>query len=148
MTTDTIDTTTESIYDQTEYGRDLQISSTGHKLIQELQDLPSGVFADADMKEVYVIAVTYGYYTDRIADEEATGSRGFVARKALSDDQVTVMEAAAVGHEETPMVLSDQELTATIAQRYALGGLEALLEQAKAADNPRAELISEMNAAR
>lgn len=148
MTTDTTDTMIEPTYDHTEYGRDLQISSEGHGWIQEIQDLPSGIFADADMKEVYVLAVAYGYHNDRIADEDTTGSRGVVARKALSDDQVAVMEAVAVAHEDTPMVLNDQELTATIAQRYALGGLEALLEQAEAANEPRDELISEVKAAR
>lgn len=142
------DTNTEHDYEITEYRRDLQISSAGRKKIQELQDVPNTIFTDADMKEVYVMAAAYGFQNDRISDVDAVGSREIVRRKALSDDQIDVMEAIAVAHEGTPMVLNDQQLAAKIAQRYALGGLDALLEHFEDADKPREELISEVKVAR
>lgn len=142
------DTTIEADYEESEYSRDLQISSAGHEKIQKLKDLPGSTFADADMKEVYVMAAAYGFQHDRIAAADATGSRGVVGRKALSDDQVAVMEAIAVDYEGSPMVLKDQETVATIAQRFALGGLDALIDHYETADKPREELISEIAVAR
>jgi hypothetical protein len=142
------DTTTTTIdYEQTEYSRDLQISSEGRTMIQDLQDHPHSVFEDTTMKEVYVMAAAYGFNTDQCATQDETGAREIVARKALSDDQVAILEAIAVDHEGTAMVLNDQQLAAEIAQRYALGGLQALLDHFDNADNPREELISEVNAA-
>ena len=140
--------TIEHDYERTEYSRDLQISTEGHENIQILKDIPGSPFADADMKEVYVMAAAYGYRNDHIAPEDATGSREFVQRKALSDEQVSVMEAIAIAHEGTPMVLKDEQLVGSLVQRYALGGIEALIDHCKTADKPRDELLSEVKAAR
>lgn len=148
MTTDMTDDTTDFKYEQTEYSRDLQISSEGRSQIQELQAKADSVFAEADMKQVFVMAAAYGFRNDRLAPADTTGSREIVARKALSDDQVAVLEAIAVAHEGTPRVLNDQQLAAEIAQRYALGGLNGLLDHYESADDPREELISEVNAAK
>lgn len=139
---------TTSTYDQTEYSRDLSISASGHDNINELQDLPGSPFADTDMKDIYVLATAYGYRKDRLADADATGSVALVQRKTLSEEQEAVMEAIAIAHEDSPMVLKDQKRIAAIAQRYALGGLEALIEHCQDADSPREEFISEISAAR
>lgn len=142
------DDTTAPTYDQTEYSRDLSISSTGHDNINELQDLPGSPFADTDMKDIYALAAAYGYRKSRLADVDATGSVALVQRKTLSAEQVAVMEAIAVAHDDSPLVLKDENRVASIAQRYALGGLEALIEHCKDADSPREEFISEITAAR
>jgi hypothetical protein len=135
-------------YEDTEYSRDLTISSSGRENIKDLQDLPGSPFSEATMKDVYVLAVAYGYRHDRLASESETGSMALVQRETLSEDQVALMEAVAVAHEGTPQVLQDQSELATLAQRYALGGLEAMLERYDGADSFRDEFISEVTAAR
>jgi hypothetical protein len=141
--TDTIHTPT---YEETDYARDLKISPDGRETLDKLQDEPGTPFSDTDLKDLYVLAASYGYRNNRIADADATGSSALVQRETLSDEQESVMEAIAVAHEGTPMVLQDQQRVATIAQRYALGGLDALLEFAQDADNFQSEFTSEITA--
>ncbi|WP_136591482.1 hypothetical protein [Salinigranum halophilum] len=139
---------TATTYEPTEYSRDLNVSSEGRTRLDDLRDLPGSPFANADMKDVYVLAVSYGYQKGRIADPDATGSIALVQRKTLSDEQVAAMEAIAIAHEGTPLVLNDQKRVAKIAQRYMLGGIEALIEHCETADEPRSEFISQIIAAR
>lgn len=145
--TESTDTTPDE-YESTDYRRDLQVSAEGRTKIGQLQDVPNSPFSDADMKDIYVFAVAYGYNEGCKVAAEETGSTALVQRKTLSDEQVATMEAVAAASEGTPEVLEDQKQIATIAQQYMLGGVDALIDRCKAADSPRDELISEAVAAR
>lgn len=134
-------------YEHEEYARDLKISSEGREKLTKLQDLPGSPFSDTDLKDLYVLAVAYGYQKDQVASIDATGSRALVQRKQLSDYQEVTMEAIAVDYEGSPLVLNDKKKVAEISQRHALGGLTALIEWCKDADNHNDEFLSMVRAA-
>lgn len=88
--------------------------------------LGDSVFSGKGNKDVFMMALVVGYYHK--ARVELTNREGFVRVEYLKDKDRSIMKAVAVAETGSLDVLVDKKQVHIIAEEYAAGGMELLID--------------------
>lgn len=99
------------------------------KAIQQFQNLKKekdSLLFNRSAKEVFIMSMTMGFYNDnKIALES---KKEFVRIEYLNDKEKSLIKAIAVCDEENIDVLLDKKKVYSIAEEYAAGGIQHLVD--------------------
>ena len=99
------------------------------KAIQQFQNLKKekdSLLFNRSAKEVFIMSMTMGFYNDnKIALES---KKEFVRIEYLNDKEKSLIKAIAVRDEENIDVLLDKKKVYSIAEEYAAGGIQHLID--------------------
>lgn len=95
---------------------------------EELKEDP--IFSELQNKDLFLIALTVGYKEKKRKQIDKKDPKGFVRTEYLGPEDWMIVKSVAID-EESEEVLNKPEIVIQIAEEYAHGGLEFLLEDLK-----------------